>query len=72
MLLLFGGVGLYAARQVAGTAQGAASPEAAAAGLLTSLGGQDFARAAGYLDAEEAMLLGTYPGTGPPRCWTAA
>jgi hypothetical protein len=60
LLLLFGGVGLYAARQVAGTTQGASSPEAAAAGLLTSLGSQDLDRAAGYLDAEEALLLGTY------------
>ena len=60
VLLLFGGVGLYAARQVAGTAQGASSPEAAAAGLLTSLGSQDLDRAAGYLDAEEALLLDTY------------
>jgi hypothetical protein len=60
VLLLFGGVGLYAARQVAGTAQGASSPEAAAAGLLTALGSQDLDRAAGYLDAEEALLLDTY------------
>ena len=60
VLLLFGGVGLYAARQVAGTAQGASSPEAAAAGLLTALGSQDLERAAGYLDAEEALLLDTY------------
>ena len=60
VLLLFGGVGLYAARQTAATAEGAASPEAAAAGLLTALGGQDFARAAGYLDGEEAMLVDTY------------
>jgi hypothetical protein len=60
VLLLFGGVGLYAARQVASTAQGASSPEAAAAGLLTALGSQDLDRAAGYLDTEEALLLGTY------------
>ena len=60
VLLLFGGVGLYAARQTAATAQGASSPEAAAAGLLTALGSQDFARAAGYLDGEEAMLVDTY------------
>jgi hypothetical protein len=60
VLLLFGGVGLYAARQVAGTAQGASSPEAAAAGLLTALGSQDMDRAAGYLDTEEALLLDTY------------
>jgi hypothetical protein len=60
VLLLFGGVGLYAARQVASTAQGASSPEAAATGLLTALGGQDLDRAAQYLDTEEALLLTTY------------
>jgi hypothetical protein len=59
-LLLFGGVGLFAARQMAGTAQGASSPEAAAAGLLTALGDQDFTGAARYVDAEEALLLDTY------------
>jgi hypothetical protein len=60
VLLLFGGVGLYASRQTASTAQGASSPEAAAEGLLSSLGSQDFDRAAGYLGAEEALLLNTY------------
>jgi hypothetical protein len=60
VLVLFGGVALYAARQSAGTAQGASSPEAAAAGLVTALGAQDLDRAAGYLDTEEALLLGTY------------
>jgi hypothetical protein len=60
VLLLFGGVGLFAARQMAGTAQGASSPEAAAAGLLTALGDQDFTGAARYVDAEEALLLDTY------------
>ena len=60
VLVLFGGVGLYAARQVAATAQGASSPEAAAAGLLTALGSQDLDRAAGYLDTEEALLVDTY------------
>src|SRR4029453_13964989 len=60
VLLLFGGGGLSAPRRRAGPPQGASSPEAAAAGLLTSLGGQDLDRAAGYLDAEEALLLGTY------------
>jgi hypothetical protein len=59
-LVLFGGVGLFAARQTASTAQGAGSPEAAAAGLLTALGSQDLDRAAGYLAAEEALLLDTY------------
>jgi hypothetical protein len=60
VLLLFGGVGLYAARQMASTSEGASSPEAAAAGLLTALGSQDFDRAARYLDDEEAMLVDTY------------
>jgi hypothetical protein len=60
VLVLFGGVGLYAARQVTATAQGASSPEAAAAGLLTALGSQDLERAARYLDVEEALLLETY------------
>ena len=60
VLLLFGGVGLFAARQVASTAQGAASPEAAATGLLTALADKDLARAAGYLDTEERLLVDTY------------
>jgi hypothetical protein len=60
VLLLFGGVGLFAARQTAATAQGASSPEAAADGLVTALGSQDFNRAARYLDAEEAVLVATY------------
>jgi hypothetical protein len=60
VLLLFGGVGLYASRQVAATADGASSPEAAAEGLLNALGSQDLDRAAGYLGAEEALLLATY------------
>jgi hypothetical protein len=60
VLLLFGGVGLFAARQTASTAEGASSPEAAATGLLTALGSQDFDRAARYVDGEEAMLLATY------------
>jgi hypothetical protein len=60
VVVLFGGVGLFAARQTAATAQGASSPEAAADGLLTALGSQDFERAARYLDAEEAMLVATY------------
>ncbi|HYJ73805.1 MAG TPA: hypothetical protein VE265_15175, partial [Actinomycetota bacterium] len=57
---LFGGVGLVAARQSASTAQGAASPEAAAASLLTALGEQDLDKAGRYLDAEERLLLATY------------
>jgi hypothetical protein len=58
--VLFGGVGLFAARQTAATAEGAASPEAAATGLLTALGSQDLDRAARFLDDEEALLLRTY------------
>jgi len=60
VLLLFGGVGLVAARQSASTADGASSPEAAAAGLLTALGSQDLAAAGRYLDDEEGLLLATY------------
>ena len=60
MLLLFAGVGLVAARESASTAEGASSPEAAAAGLLTALGDQDLDKAGQYLDAEERLLLDTY------------
>jgi hypothetical protein len=60
VVVLFGGVGLFAARQTAATAQGADSPEAAATGLLTALGSQDLDRAARFLDDEEALLLRTY------------
>lgn len=60
VVVLFGGVGLFAARQTAATAQGADSPEAAATGLLTALGSQDLDRAASFLDDEEALLLRTY------------
>jgi hypothetical protein len=60
VLLLFGGVGLFAVRQMAATAQGASSPEAAATGLLTALGDKDLDRAAGYLNDEEALLVATY------------
>jgi hypothetical protein len=60
VLLLFGGVGLVAARQSASTAEGASSPEAAAAGLLTALGQQDLDKAGSYLDDEERLLLATY------------
>jgi hypothetical protein len=60
VLLLFGGVGLVAARQSASTAEGASSPEAAATGLVTALGQQDLDKAGRYLDAEERLLLATY------------
>ena len=60
VVLLFGGVGLVAARQSASTADGASSPEAAAAGLLTALGQQDLDKAGRYLDDEERLLLATY------------
>ena len=59
-VVLFGGVGLFAARQTASTAAGAASPEAAATGLLNALASQDLDRAARYLDGEEALLVATY------------
>jgi hypothetical protein len=60
VVLLFAAVGLVAARQSAGTAEGASSPEAAAAGLLTALGEQDLDQAGQYLGAEERLLLATY------------
>jgi hypothetical protein len=60
VVLLFAAVGLVAARQSAGTAEGASSPEAAAAGLLTALGEQDLDKAGQYLAAEERLLLTTY------------
>ena len=60
VLLLFGGVGLVAARQSASTSEGASSPEAAATGLLTALGQQDLDKAGRYLDDEERLLLATY------------
>jgi hypothetical protein len=60
VVLLFGGVGLVAARQSASTADGASSPEAAAAGLLTALGEQDLDKAGNYLATEERLLLATY------------
>jgi hypothetical protein len=59
-VVLFGGVGLFAARQLAATGSGATSPEAAATGLLTALDRKDLDRAAGYLDQEERLLLATY------------
>ncbi len=59
VLLLFGGVGLYAARTVTARA-GAGSPEAAASGLLAALDRQDLDRAAGYLHGEERQLVGLY------------
>jgi hypothetical protein len=59
-VVLFGGVGLFAARQLAATGTGASSPEAAATGLLTALDRKDLDRAADYLDQEERLLLATY------------
>jgi hypothetical protein len=59
-VVLFGGVGLFAARQMAATGAGATSPEAAATGLLAALDRKDFDRAADYLDNEERLLVGTY------------
>jgi hypothetical protein len=59
-VVLFGGVGLFAARQLVATGTGATSPEAAATGLLAALDRKDLDRAAGYLDQEERLLLETY------------
>jgi hypothetical protein len=59
-VLLFGGVGLFAARQLSATGAGAASPEAAATGLLAALDRKDLDRAAQYLDDEEGLLVATY------------
>jgi len=59
VLLLFGGVGLFAVRTVTARA-GAGSPEAAASGLLTALDRQDLGRAAGYLSGEERQLVDLY------------
>jgi hypothetical protein len=59
-VVLFGGVGLFAARQLAATGSGATSPEAAATGLLAALDRKDLDRAAGYLDQEDRLLLTTY------------
>jgi hypothetical protein len=62
VLLLFGGAGLYAARQSASRATGAGSPESAAAGLLAALDARDLDRAARFLDEDERLLLATYRG----------
>ena len=62
VLLLFGGAGLYAARQTAARSAGAGSPEAAASGLLAAVGAKDPDRAARYLDGDERLLLATYRG----------
>jgi hypothetical protein len=60
VVVLVGGVGLFAARQTAASGSGAGSPEAAAAGLFTALADKDLDRAARYLDGEEALLVATY------------
>jgi hypothetical protein len=59
-VVLFGGIGLFAARQRAATGSGATSPEAAATGLLAALDRKDLDRAATYLEDEERLLVGTY------------
>jgi hypothetical protein len=59
-VLLFGGIGLFAARQLSATGAGGGSPEAAATGLLAALDRKDLGRAAQYLDEEERLLVGTY------------
>lgn len=58
--LLFGSVGLVAARAVGAHASGASTPEAAATGLLDASNHHDLTRAATYLRGEERQLLTTY------------
>jgi hypothetical protein len=58
--LLFGSVGLVAARAVGAHANGASTPEAAATGLLDAINRRDLTRAASYLHGEERQLLTTY------------
>ena len=72
VLLLFGGVGLYAAScQVAGTAQGASSPEAAAAGPLTPSAARTWT-APPATSTPKRRCSWTPTATGSPRCWPAA
>ncbi|HEX9342258.1 MAG TPA: hypothetical protein VF995_01405 [Actinomycetota bacterium] len=58
--LLFGSVGLVAARAVGAHASGASTPEAAASGLLDAINRHDLNRAATYLRGEERQLVTTY------------
>ena len=67
LLLVFGMVGLVAARQAGVARSGAGSPEAAASGLLAaldrdSLDAQALDRAARYLTGEERLLVSTEAG----------
>jgi len=58
--LLFGSVGLVAARAVGARGNGASTPEAAATGLLDAVNRHDLNRAATYLHGEERQLVTTY------------
>jgi len=58
--LLFGSVGLVAARAVGAHASGASSPEAAASELLDAVNRHDLNRAATVLHGEERQLVTTY------------
>jgi hypothetical protein len=65
LLLVFGLVGLVAARQAGGARTGAGSPEGAASGLLAALDrdtldAQTLERAARYLTGEERLLIAAY------------
>jgi hypothetical protein len=65
LLLVFGMVGLVAARQAGGARTGASSPEGAAGGLLAALDrdtldARALDRAARYLTGEERLLVTTY------------
>jgi hypothetical protein len=65
LLLVFGMVGLVAARQAGGARTGAGSPEGAASGLLAALDrdvvdARALDRAARYLTGEERLLIETY------------
>jgi len=65
LLLLFGAIGLTAARQASSPGAGAGSPEAAASGLLAALDrdqldAQAITRASRFLTGEEHLLATTY------------
>jgi hypothetical protein len=59
LVLVFGAIGLVAARS-AGAGAGGRSPESAANGLLAALDKRDLKRAAGYLQGEERQLAAVY------------
>jgi Double zinc ribbon len=59
LVLVFGAIGLVAARSV-GASAGARSPESAANGLLGALDKRDLKRAANFLQGEERQLAAVY------------